>query len=48
MVYASGSLFRNAVASLQLLGVLAVDKGGEVTTVIQDQVELLAVLESVQ
>lgn len=38
-------LFRHTVAALEHLGVFVVDEGSEVTTVIEDEVELLVVLE---
>lgn len=45
VVDTSGGLLGETVAVLELLRVLLVDEGGEVTTVIEDEVELLAVLE---
>jgi len=43
-----GGLLGDTVAVLEELGVLAVDEGSEVTTVIENEVELLAILEGVQ
>lgn len=48
VVDTSGGLLGDTVAVLELLGVLVVDKVGQVTTVVEDQVELLAVLEGGQ
>ena len=48
MVNTSGGLFRDTVAVLEHLGVLLVDQRGQVTTVIEDQVQLLAVLECLE
>lgn len=45
VVDTSGGLLRDTEAVLELLGVLGVDQGGQVTTVVEDQVQLLAVLE---
>lgn len=45
VVYTGGGLFRDTVAVLEHLGVLVVDEGGQVTTIIEDEVELLAILE---
>lgn len=45
VVDTGGSLLGYTVAALEHLGVLGVDEGGEVTTVIEDQVEALAILE---
>jgi hypothetical protein len=45
VVDTSGGLLRQTVAALEHLGVLGVDEGGEVTTVVKDEVELLAILE---
>ena len=45
VVDTSGGLLGDTIAVLELLGVLVVDEVGEVTTVIEDEVELLAVLE---
>lgn len=48
VVDTSGGLLRDTEAVLEHLGVLAVDEGGEVTTVIKDEVELLAILEGLE
>lgn len=48
VVDTSGGLLGQTVAVLQHLWVLLVDERGQVTTVIQDQVQLLVVLESEQ
>jgi hypothetical protein len=48
VVDTSGGLLGDTVAVLEHLGVFLVNKGGQVTTVIEDEVELLAILESVQ
>lgn len=48
VVDTSGGLLGDTVAVLQHLGVLVVDEGGQVTTVIQDEVELLSILEGVE
>lgn len=45
VVHTSGGLLGHTVAVLEHLGVLLVDKGGEITAVIEDQVQVLAVLE---
>lgn len=45
VVDTSGGLLGQTVAVLELLGVLLVDEGGQVTTVVEDEVELLAILE---
>ncbi len=45
MVDTSGGLLRDTIAVLEHLGVLLVDKGGQVTTVVKDQVQALAILE---
>lgn len=45
VVDTSSGLLRDTVAVLEHLGVLLVDKGSEVTTVVKDQVEGLVVLE---
>ena len=45
VVDTSGGLLGKTVAVLELLRVLLVDEGGQVTTVIEDEVELLAILE---
>lgn len=41
-----GSLLGNTVAVLQHLGVLVVNQSSQVTTIVQDEVELLSILES--
>jgi predicted secreted protein len=48
VVNTGGGLLRDTVASLEHLGVLLVDESGQVTTIIQDQVQALAVLEGDQ
>jgi len=48
VVDTSGGLLGDTIAVLEHLGVFLVDEGGQVTTVIEDEVELLAVLESVE
>ena len=48
MVDTSGGLLGDTVAVIKHLGVLRVDEGGQVTTVIEDKVELLVILEGVQ
>lgn len=45
MVDTSGSLFRDTKTILENLRVLVVDKSSKVTTVIENQVQLLAILE---
>ncbi|KAH6604358.1 hypothetical protein Trco_007804 [Trichoderma cornu-damae] len=45
VVDAGGGLLGDAVAVLELLGVLCVHQGGQVAAVVEDQVQLLAVLE---
>lgn len=45
VVNTGGGLLRDTVAVLEHLRVLLVDKGGEVTTIVEDQVERLVVLE---
>jgi hypothetical protein len=45
VVHTGGGLLGHAVAVLEHLGVLLVDKGSEVTAVVEDQVQALAVLE---
>ena len=45
VVNTGGGLLRDTVAVLEHLRVLLVDKGGEVTTIVEDQVEGLVVLE---
>lgn len=46
VVNTGGGLLRETEAVLELLRVLVVDKRGQVTTVVEDEVELLAILES--
>jgi len=46
VVDTGGGLLGEAVAALEHLGVLGVDEGGQVTTVVEDQIELLATVES--
>ena len=48
VVDTSGGLLRDTVAVLEHLWVLLVDKGGQITTVIENQVEALVVLEGNQ
>jgi hypothetical protein len=48
VVDTSGGLLGDTVAVLELFGVLLVDERGKVTTVVEDQVELLAILEGVK
>lgn len=48
VVDTSGGLLGDTVAVLELFGVLLVDEGGKVTTVVEDQVELLAILEGAE
>jgi hypothetical protein len=48
VVDTSGGLLGDTVAVLELFGVLLVDERGKVTTVVEDQVELLAILEGVE
>jgi hypothetical protein len=45
VVHTSGRLLRHTVAVLEHLRVLLVDEGSEVTAVVEDQVEALAILE---
>lgn len=45
VVDTGGGLLRDTVAVLQHLGVLLMDEGGEVTAIIKDEVEALAILE---
>jgi hypothetical protein len=45
VVHTGGRLLRHAVAVLEHLRVLLVDESGKVTTVVEDQVQALAVLE---
>ena len=48
VVDTGGSLLGDTEAVLEHLGVLGVDKGGKVTTVVEDEVELLAILEGLE
>jgi len=48
VVNTSGGLLGDTVAVLEHLGVFLVDEGGQVTTVVEDEVKLLAILESVE
>lgn len=48
VVHTGGGLLGETVAALELLGELVVDKGSEVTTVVEDQVEGLAGGESLE
>lgn len=48
VVDTGGGLLRDTVAVLEHLGVLGVDEGGQVTTVVEDEVELLVILEGEQ
>ena len=48
MVNTGGGLLGDTVAVIKHLRELGVNKGGEVTTVIEDEVELLAILERVE
>lgn len=48
MVDTGGGLLRDTVAVLEHLGVLLVDQSGQVTTIIEDQVQLLVVLEGLE
>ena len=45
VVDTGGGLLRDTEAVVEHLGVLGVNEGGEVTTVVEDEVELLAILE---
>jgi hypothetical protein len=45
VVDTGGGLLGDTEAVLEHLGVLGVDKGGQVTTVVKDEVELLVILE---
>tara|TARA_R110002003_G_scaffold28_16_gene1661 strand:- start:18704 stop:19177 length:474 start_codon:yes stop_codon:yes gene_type:complete len=45
MVHAGGGLLGHAVAVLEHLGVLLVDEGSQVTAIVENQVQALAVLE---
>lgn len=46
VVNTGGGLLRETEATLELLRVLVVDERGQITTVVEDKVELLAILES--
>lgn len=48
VVDTGGGLLGDTEAVLEHLGVLSVDEGGEITTVIEDEVELLAILEGLE
>lgn len=48
VVNTGGGLLGDTEAVIEHLGVLGVDEGGEVTTVIKDEVELLAILEGLE
>lgn len=48
VVDTGGGLLRDTIAVLEHLWVLLVDEGGQVTTVVKDEVELLSVLEGNQ
>jgi hypothetical protein len=48
VVDTGGGLLGDTEAVIEHLGVLGVDEGGEVTTVIEDEVELLAILEGLE
>lgn len=48
VVNTSGGLLRDTEAVLEHVGVLLVDQRGQITTVIEDQVQLLAVLECLE
>lgn len=48
VVDTGGGLLRETVAALELLRVLVVDESGQVTTVVEDEVELLAILERLE
>jgi hypothetical protein len=45
VVNTSGGLFRYTVAALQHFWVFLVNKGGKISTIVEDQVQALAVLE---
>ena len=45
VVDTGGGLLRDTEASLKELGVLVVDKGGKISTIIEDEVELAVILE---
>jgi hypothetical protein len=48
VVDTGGGLLGDTEAVIEHLGVLGVDEGGEVTTVIEDEVQLLAILEGLE
>ena len=48
VVDTGGGLLRETVAALELLGELVVNEGSQVTTVVEDEVELLAILEGLE
>ena len=48
VVDAGGGLFRDTVAALKLFGIFVVDESGQVTAVVEDEVELLAVTKGVE
>lgn len=48
MVNTRGGLLGDTVAVLEHLGVLVVDEGGQVTTIVENEVQLLAILEGNQ
>lgn len=48
VVDTGGGLLRDTVAVLEHLGVLVVDQGSQISTVVEDQVESLAVLEGMK
>lgn len=48
VVDTSGGLLRESKASLEHLGVLLVNKGGKISTIVQDEVEGLSVLEGLE
>jgi len=48
VVDTGGGLLGDTEAALEHLGELLVDEGGEVTTVVEDEVELLAILEGLE
>jgi len=48
VVDTGGGLLGDTEAVIKHLGVLGVDEGGEVTTVVKDEVELLAILEGLE
>lgn len=48
VVDTGGGLLRETVAALELFRVLLVDERGQVTTVVEDKVELLAIFEGIE